>query len=183
MASLQYQCAMSLDGFIAGPGGDMSWLAGYLAPDPAAAELTRQTGALLVGRRTFSGDDPYRGTENEGEPYGGGWDGPQFVVTHTVPAAAPRPGITFVTDLDTAIGAAKAAAGESDVGVLGARIAAQCIAKDQLDEIFVSIVPVLLGDGVRLFERPGGAGPVPLERVALTESPTATSLRFRVLRG
>lgn len=76
MAKLQYQCTMSLDGFIAGPGGDMSWLADHLGPDPAADELMAGTGALLVGNRTFRGDDPYKDTENEGEPYGGGWNGP-----------------------------------------------------------------------------------------------------------
>lgn len=100
MAKLQYQCTMSLDGFIAGPGGDMSWLAAHLGPDPTAERIMRQTGALLVGRRTFDGDDPHKGTEHEGEPYGGGWDGPQFVLTHRVPDA-PVPGVTFATDLDT----------------------------------------------------------------------------------
>jgi dihydrofolate reductase len=172
---------MSLDGYIAGPGGDMSWLAGRLSPDPEVEQLMRQTGALLVGRRTYSGDDPAKGTEHEGEPYGGGWQGPQFVLTHTAPEGEPPPGVTFVTDLDTAIGKATTAAGDSYVAVLGAQVAAQCIAEGVLEEIFVSVAPVLLGDGVRLFRRPSGAGVVELERLSVTESPTATSLCFRVL--
>ena len=180
MAKLQYQCTMSLDGFIAGPGGDMSWLVEYLGPNPAVDDVMRNTGALLVGRRTFGGDDPYQGTDNEGEPYGGGWSGPQFVVTHRT-GDTPRPGVTFVGDLDSAVAAAKVAAGEKNVGVLGAEVARQCLAAGVLDEIFVSIAPVMLGDGVRLFDRPGGAH-VKLERLSLSEAPTATNLALRVVR-
>ena len=74
---------MSADGFIAGPGGDMSWLAPLIGgEDKAVAALIPRIGALLVGRRTYGGDDPNRGREGEGEPFGGGWHGPQFVVTH-----------------------------------------------------------------------------------------------------
>jgi len=180
MATLQYQCTMSLDGFIAGPDGDMSWLTGHLGPNPAADRVMERTGALLVGRRTFDGDDPYRGTEHEGEPYGGGWDGPLFVLTHHAPDT-PVPGVTFVGDLDGGVAAAGAAAGDGYVGVLGAQVAAQCLDAGVLDEIFVCIAPVLLGDGVRLFDRPGGTE-VTLERLGLTEAPGATNLVLRVVR-
>jgi dihydrofolate reductase len=180
MAKLQYQCAMSLDGFIAGPGGDMSWLADHLGPNPTVDEIMDETGALLVGKRTFGGDDPYKGTEHEGEPYGGGWDGPQFVLTHHIPDYSV-PGVTFVGDLDTAVAAAKAAVGDKYVGVLGAEVARQCLEAGVLDEICVSIAPVLLGDGVRLFDHPGGTN-VKLERVSVTEVPSATNLLLRVVR-
>lgn len=180
MAKLQYQCSMSLDGFIAGPGGDMSWLVDYLGPDPAIDELIGEVGALLIGNRTFRGDDPHKGTESEGEPYGGGWSGPQFVLTHHAPDT-PVPGITFVGDLDSGVAAATAAAGERYVGVLGADVARQCIEADLLDEIFVGIVPVLLGDGVRLFDHPGGTS-VKLERLRLSDAPRATNLVLRVVR-
>jgi dihydrofolate reductase len=140
---------MSLDGFIAGPGGGMSWLTDYLTPDPVIDELITETGALLVGHRTFRGDDPYRGQPGEGEPFGGGWTGPQFVVTHQPPDTAP-PDVTFVGDVASGIAAARTAAGSKYVNVLGASIAAQCIEAGELDEILVGIVPVLLGDGVRL---------------------------------
>src|ERR1044071_8916082 len=109
MSRLLYSVTMSLDGFIAGPGGDMSWLKPYIGPNPAAAELVAEIGALLIGNRTFHGDDPNRGTDKEGA-FGGEWSGPSFVLTHHVPEV-PVPGITFVADLDDAVGAAKAAAG------------------------------------------------------------------------
>lgn len=69
-----YSVSMSLDGFIAGPGGDMSWLSAFAGPDPdpTVDELVRETGALLVGNRTFTGDDPNKGGEGEGEAFGGG---------------------------------------------------------------------------------------------------------------
>ncbi|MCW2888822.1 MAG: hypothetical protein JWL58_5684 [Streptosporangiaceae bacterium] len=180
MGKLQYQCTMSLDGFIAGPGGDMSWLAEYLGPNPTVDEVIGKTGALLVGNRTFGGDDPYKGTDNEGEPYGGGWTGPQFVLTHHAPDT-PVPGVTFCGDLDSGIAAAKAAAGDKYVGVLGAEVARQCLDAGVLDEILVFIAPVLLGDGVRLFDHKGGSN-VKLERLSVTHAPQATNLWLRVIK-
>jgi dihydrofolate reductase len=180
MGKLQYQCSMSLDGFIAGAGGDMSWLSEYLGSNPTVDAVVDQVGALLVGNRTFHGHDPYEGTANEGKPYGGMWTGPQFVLTHH-PPDIPVPGVTFVGDLDTGVAAAKAAAGDKDVSVLGAEVARQCLEAGLLDEILVSIAPVLLGDGVRLFNHPGGAN-VKLERISLTHAPQATNLLLRVVR-
>jgi dihydrofolate reductase len=180
MAKMLYAATMSLDGFIAGPGGDMSWLTDYLGPNPTVDRLIGEIGALLVGNRTFRGDDPYKGTPQEGEPFGGGWTGPQFVLTHHVPDT-PVPGVTFVGDLDTGVAAAMAAAGNMYVNVLGADTARQCLDAGVLDEILVCIAPVLLGDGVRLFERPGGTN-VRLERISLTDAPKATNLWFRVVR-
>jgi dihydrofolate reductase len=180
MAKLLYSATMSLDGFIAGPGGDMSWLTEHLGPNPVVDELIGDIGALLVGNRTFRGDDPHKGTDQEGKPFGGGWSGPQFVVTHHPPDAA-APDITFVRDLDAGVAAAKAAAGEKYVNILGASVARQCLEAGVLDEIFVCIAPVLLGDGVRLFDHPGGAN-VRLERLSLSEAPGATNVWLRVLR-
>jgi dihydrofolate reductase len=171
MAKLLYGFSMSLDGFLAGPGGDMSWLTPYLGPDPVVDDLIPRIGSLLVGRRTFGGDDPHRGGEGEGKAFGGGWTGPQFVLTHR--AADPVPGVTFVGNLPEAVEAAKAAAGDKYVNVLGADVARQCLEAGLLDEILAMPVPVLLGDGVRVFDRPGGT-PVPLEPLAPN--------RYRVVR-
>lgn len=178
MARMLYSATMSLDGFIAGPGGDMSWLTSYLGPNPTADDLVGRIGALLIGRRTFGGDDPNRGTDKEG-PFGGTWTGPQFVLTHEIPDAAP-PGITFVDDLAAAAAGAKAAAGEKYVNILGANVAQQCLQAGLLDEVLVFVAPVLLGDGVRLFDHPGGAS-VRLERLEVGQAPLATSIWFRVL--
>ncbi len=180
MGKLLYSVTMSLDGFIAGPGGDMSWLTDYLGPDPAAEALIDEIGSLLVGKRTFGGEDPHRGdAEKEGKAFGGGWEGPQFVLTHTPPTTT-YPDITFVTDLDTAVAEASSAAGDKYVNILGADIARQCLAANVLDEVLVFIAPVLLGDGVRLFDHPGGST-VRLERITVSQAPLATMLRFRVL--
>jgi dihydrofolate reductase len=179
MAKVLYSATMSLDGFIAGSGGDMSWLSEHLGPNSTVDEVIGQIGALLVGNRTFHGDDPYKGTPHEGKPFGGGWTGPQFVLTHHAPDTAP-PDVTFVSDLHSGLAAAKAAAGDKYVNVLGADTARQCFDVGALDEILVCIAPVLLGDGVRLFDRPGGAN-VKLERLSLTHAPHATNIWLRVL--
>lgn len=178
MAKLLYSVTMSLDGFIAGPGGDMSWLTEYLGPNPDAEALVDQIGALLIGNRTFGGDDPNRGTDREGA-FGGQWHGPQFVLTHHAPPA-PVPDVTFIDDLDRAVAAAQAAAGDKYVNVLGADTARQCLEAGVLDEILTFIAPVLLGDGVRLFDHPGGRN-VKLERLRVAHAPLATTVWMRVV--
>ncbi len=155
MAKLLYSATMSLDGFIAGPGGDISWLTEHLGePNPTAEHLLQQIGALLVGNRTFGGDDPNKGPDTEGA-FGGRYEGPVVVLTHR-PPAEPVPGVTFAGDLGTAVAEAKAAAGDRYVNVLGADVARQCIEAKVLDEVLVFVAPVLLGDGVPLFDNPGG---------------------------
>jgi dihydrofolate reductase len=178
VANFLYSAAMSVDGFITGPNGDMSWLADYLGPNPTVNELIPQVGALLVGRHTFSGDDPHKGRPGEGEAFGGGWDGPQFVLTHR-PPTAQIPGVTFVGDIDTAVAESRAAAGDKYVNVLGARVAAQCLAAGVLDEVLVCVTPVLLGDGTRLFEHPGGKM-VRLELLSVSHTPQVTNMWYRI---
>jgi dihydrofolate reductase len=181
MAKVVYSAAMSLDGFIAGPGGDMSWLTEHLVTSsPEIDDLTTSIGALLVGKRTFSGDDPNRGTDAEGA-FGGKWHGPSVVLTHEPPAGGTGPDVTFVGDLDTAVRVAKDAAHGKYVNVLGASVAKQCLEAGLLDEILVLVAPVLLGDGTRLFDHPGGTN-VKLERIHLTDTPEATNLWFRVVK-
>lgn len=126
MAKVLYSVTMSLDGYIAGPGGDMQWMTPYLGPNPEIDELVGRIGSLLVGRRTFDGDDPNKGGPGEGEAFGGGWSGPQYVVTHRVPDSAPTD-LYFVDDFAGALSQAKQAAGDKYVNVLGADIARQCL--------------------------------------------------------
>jgi dihydrofolate reductase len=177
MAKLLYSATASLDGFIAGPGGDMQWLTEHLGPNRQVEELIPRVGALLVGRNTHGGDDPNRGTEKEGA-FGGAWSGPEFVLTHE-PGEDRPPHLFYMDDLERAIAAARAAAGEGYVNVLGADVARQCIEIDALDEVLVLVAPVMLGDGVRLFEHAGGAE-VRLERIAVEVEPSATNLWFRI---
>ncbi len=174
-----YSCTTSLDGFLAGPGGDMQWLNKHLGPDPVAENLAAQVGSLLVGRRTFDGDDPNRGTDAEGA-FGGQWHGPSYVLTH-FPPEEPVPDTTFVTDLATGVAAAREAAGGRYVNVLGADVARQCLAAGLLDEVLVLVVPELLGDGTRLFDWPGGHS-VDLRLRTFSEARGIAHLWYDVLR-
>lgn len=182
MGKLLYSAATSLDGFIAGPDGDMQWLGRFMGgePDEAAAALPAKVGALLIGRRTWGGDDPNRGDAEKEGPFGGTWHGPQFVVTHDPPAEAPDD-VTFETDLARAIADAREAAGERYVCVLGAEVARGCLRLGELDEVLMYVEPILLGDGVPMFDHPGGAEVV-LERIDVEVGPVATYLWFRVAR-
>lgn len=153
MAVLLYSATASLDGYIAGPGGDMSWLTEHIGtPNPTADRVLRETGALLVGHRTFIGDDPNRGTEREGA-FGGQYRGPVVVLAHHPPAQSP-PAVTFADNLPDACRIAKEAAGDHYVNVLGADVARQCLDAQLLDEILILFAPVLLGDGTRILWRP-----------------------------
>lgn len=187
MGKVLWHVTMSLDGFIASTGGDMSWMAEYAGSNPTVDEVLAQIGAVFIGNRTFRGDGDgvSKGAgvstgagSREGRAYGGAWTGPQFVLTHHSPSDPPA-GFAFVNDLREGLDIAKFAAGDKYVSVLGANTAQQCLDAGLLDEILVHVVPVLLGDGVRLFIRPGGDN-VRLERIALTATPQVTNLWLRV---
>lgn len=177
-----WHVTMSLDGFIAGPADSMDWVFDYTGPSDAADEVIRSTGALLVGRRSF-----YVGRRDEqiaaaSEPYGGAWSGPQFVMTHEPPEASEDPSVTFLSgDLPAAVETALQAAEGKNVVVIGATIAAAAIAEGLVDEIIVHLAPILLGDGVRMFERRSGAE-IRLERTSVAKSGQVTDLWFRVLK-
>lgn len=176
------QAAMSLDGFIAGPRHDMDWVFEYASPDNFP-EIVQATGAMLSGRNCYD-----VGLRDAGKPsggaYGGAWHGPSFVLTHRPPAGAGDTGVTFLSgDIGAAVATAKAAAGEKDLVVLGADVAGQCLARGLIDEIFVFVLPVLLGAGTLLHaSASGGAGRINLRPVSSTHSGAVTALRFEVVR-
>ena len=177
MAKVLYHVTMSLDGFIAAPGDDMSWLGGLIGgPNPMVDELLPQIGALLIGGNTFR-----PASSSTGRPYGGAWSGPMFVLTHDDPP--PRDsGFTFLNgDIPAAVATAGAAAGDGYLVIFGATTARRCLEAGLLDEIVVHVAPILLGDGVPLFDRPGGA-PVGLEWLQRNESAGVTNLWLRVTR-
>jgi dihydrofolate reductase len=179
---------MSLDGFIAGPNGeDRGLYDWYFAAYGNAAErsatvideLIRSIGAMILGRRAY-------GTGNE---QGGFADNP-YQVPHFVLSHAPAEPVvqgpmsfTFVTDgIESALTQAKAAAGNKDVCVAGgANIAQQYLRAGLIDEIQLHLVPVLLGEGLRLFDHLG-TQPIALERTRVVEGSGVTHLRFRVVR-
>jgi dihydrofolate reductase len=174
MTKVLWHITMSLDGFIGTSGNDMTWMQDAVGPNETVDEVIPQIGAVLLGNRTFAG-----GTE-EGKPYGSLWSGPMFVLTHK-PPAEPVTEYAFVTGLAEGLKTAKRAAGDKYVVILGADVAKQCLAAGELDEILVHQVPLLLGDGVRAFQYPGGTH-VRLERRSLSSTPLVTNLWFRVAR-
>jgi dihydrofolate reductase len=129
-----------------------------------------------MGRRTFDvgvgpwGDNPT-------------FHAPCFVVAHHPHEPVIREGGTtysFVTDgIESALERARAAAGDKDVIVMGgASIAQQCIKARLLDEIRLHLVPLLLGEGTRLFDRLG-TDPIELETTQVIDAPGVTHFRFR----
>jgi dihydrofolate reductase len=182
VGKLLWHTMMTLDGFTAGPNDDMSWMSGLHARSRETVdEVLASTGALLVGRRT-------QDVEDRDQPgfYGGAFRGPFFVLRHDPPPEPPVvKGVTgrfLDVDIAQAVSIAKNAAGDGDVVVLGANVARQCLENGLLDEIVVHVAPVLLGDGVRLFERVGGE-PVKLDPISSVDEGGMTVLRYSVGRA
>lgn len=179
MGKLLWHTMMSLDGFIAGPNDDMRWMSGFDAGEnETVQEILGSTGALLVGRRT-------QDIEDRDQPgfYGGAFSGPFFVLRHDPPAEPPVvKGVTgrFVSaGIEEAVGLAKDAADGGDVVVLGANVAKQCLEAGLLNEIIIHVAPVLVGDGVRLFER-SESDAVRLEPTSAVREGDTTVLRYSV---
>jgi dihydrofolate reductase len=158
--------------------------------DELASETLANAGASIMGRRMFSGGEgPW-----EDDPKADGWWGdeppfhhPVFVLTHHAREPLEKDGgttYTFVTDgIESALEQARAAAGGKDVSLGGgADVAQQYMRGGLLDELQLHVVPLLFGDGVRLFDDHVAALPGELELTRVAESPTGvTHLRYAVV--
>jgi len=189
--------AMSLDGFITGPGDEpgnpagvggmrlMEWLgkggpevADWRPADPQSQivfDESLSTGAVVTGRRTGDFADYWGGDHHDGVPI--------FVPTHTAPADNRYERVHFVTDgIAACVEQAKAAAGERDVLLDGAYTAQECLKAGLLDVLEIQLMPVLLGQGRRLFERLP-AEQIELDLVRTLEAARVLHLRYEVRRG
>jgi len=193
MGQVHLNMSMSLDGFVAGSnvGIDLPMGAGGLrlhdwlfnaTKSDVDAEVGREvfvtTGAVILGRRTFDvgvgvwGDTPY--------------PTPCFVLTHEIREERIEKSGTFVfvnDGIEDALEKAKAAAGDKNVILMGAETARHYLKAGLVDEMQISLVPVLLGDGIRLFDHINiNTRHIELESTHVVASPNVTHLRFRVIR-
>ena len=187
MSATVLYMSMSLDGFIAGPnegpgnglgdGGERlhEWFFGSAGAKGPIFDEFMATGAVVAGRGTV-------------EP-AGFWDGdhhggvPIFVLSRHEPDEQARrwSSVTHVADVTTAMNEAKRAAGDKDVLVHGAGTAQLALAAGVLDELEIHLVPVLLGQGRRLFDNLAPEH-VELERTRVLEADGVTHLHYRVRR-
>jgi dihydrofolate reductase len=154
--------------------------------DDVMREALERSGAMIMGRKMFnSGDGPW-----EADPMPTGWWGdtppfkvPVFVLTHheREPATIGQTTFTFVTDgIEAALEQARAAAGEKDVTIGGgASVIQQYLDAGVLDELDLTIAPLLLGGGTRLFAD-GPPKELELDSVVAT---TVTHVRYRVVKS
>ena len=151
-------------------------------------ESVANTGAFLMGRRMFSGGaGPW-----DADPNADGWWGddppfhvPVFVLTHHPRETVTKQGdtsFTFVTDgIEAALEQARAAAGDKDISIAGgADVVQQYLAAGLIDEFQVHVAPLLLGDGVRLFDQLDTKPELEVTRVI--GSPGVTHLKYRVVK-
>jgi dihydrofolate reductase len=153
------------------------------ASTPIAEGILAGAGATIMGRNMFgggpgpSGEDPWNGYWGDEPPY----HHPVFVLTRHPREPLELQGTTFyfVTEgIESALEQARAAAGEKDVSLGGgASVVQQYLAAGLLDEMLISIVPVFLGGGARLFDNLGDSLPR-LEQVQTVEAPGVTHIRY-----
>ncbi len=194
MSTVILDMSMSLDGFVAGPGDEPghglgaggeplhAWLGdGGISPvshRPATsvnAEVFDEmlaTGAVITGRRTFELAGEWDGDHHDGVPI--------FVLTRTPPNRAAPGHARYSTDLGAAVAEAKRLAGDRNVMAHGASAAQALLRAGLIDEVFIHLVPLLLGRGRRLFDDPQAA----TKRLHLLwsrEGEGALHLRYRVM--
>jgi len=164
---------MSVDGFVAGPDHAMGWMSGISVRRGLIDEYVETTGAVLGGRAGW--DDAV----GDRRPYGGAWTGPIFVLTHHPEDAEPAPGVTFLScDPDEAVRIGLEAAGGKNLEVFSPTIGRQLLELGLIDEIDLHIAPVLLGDGIRLYDNPG-AEPIRLHTVGGSQGGEASAINVR----
>ena len=200
MSATVFDMSMSLDGFIAGPNdgpgnglGDdghrlHDWLSGGQPSGPSGVpgrpsgvngqvyDEVMATGAVVTGRRTFEFADGWGGDHHDGVPI--------FVLTRHEPNSETEqwPLVSYVTDIRTVMTEAKRAAGVKNVLVHGAGTAQLALAAGVLDELEIHLIPVLLGQGRRLFDNLAPEH-IELERTRVLEGDGGvTHLRYRVQR-
>ena len=181
--------SMSLDGFIAGPNDDVGnpggdgfdrlheWFGDFSRPSGAVGALWDEwnpPGAILAGRRTVEQVDHWGG-DNQGVRI--------FVPSHRPPgpSVAKYPLVSYVLDgIESAMTQANAAAGNRIVLVNGAYTAQRALESGVLDELQIHQIPVLFGNGRRLFDLLPSR--VELEIVRVIDTAEATHIRYRVRR-
>jgi dihydrofolate reductase len=197
MSRVVLYMSMSVDGFITGPDDDKDhglgvngerlhdWLhsggvdpASHRPSDEASATVFDEvmaTGAVIVGRRTFEFAGGWAGDHHDGVPI--------FVLTHAAPEE-PAPGnARYVTDgIESCVRQAKAAAAGRDILLHGAATAQECLRAGLLDAMELQLMPVLLGQGRRLFENMP-PDHVELELIRDLDAPGVQHLRYRVRKA
>lgn len=159
MGKIAWGFTCSLDGFIAGPGHDMSWLSTAESDAGVTERLAADVAVIISGR---DGYDAARAQHDErdertSQAYGGAWTGTEFILTHRPDEMADDPTITPLDcDVREAVRLAREIAGDRDVQIISADIARQALEHDLIDELQVFVAPVFLGDGIRVFDVPGG---------------------------
>jgi dihydrofolate reductase len=195
MAKVLTHMTMSLDGYIADPddqpgelfdwyqAGEVSLPSGNetiaFDVDAASAEmlgdLTDKAGALVSGRRLFDIANGW----NDAHPAGM----PVVVVTHNPPddAAERWPHTTFIDGVEPAIARAREIAGDKNVTIASPNVIAQALELGLVDEICVSLVPVLFGEGIPYFSKLD-RGHVMLEDPVVIQGRRALHLTYPVRR-
>lgn len=164
---------MSLDGYVAGPDHAMDWMTDFSNRPGLVDEYVSTTGAVLAGRDSFDS------AIGDSRPYGDEWHGAIFVLTHHPEDARPVDDITILScPVEEAVRIALDAADGKNVEVFSVDIGRQLLELGLIDEIDLQIAPILLGDGIRLYENPG-ASPIRLDRLCVPDPTAEVNVRYR----
>ena len=172
--------AMSLDGFVAGLGDDLSWVFNHSEPTLDLSKHIASIGAVVMGRRTQEVDIKQRSNPEKNFVYGGEYDGPVFVLSDEPNDQERDPRVRYISgDIAEKIKDIIKAADGGNVVLLGATVWRECLEAGVVDEILIHVVPVLLGDGIRFYSVPG-AQLMELELIESLQIGKIAQLRFKV---
>ncbi len=186
MGKVMFGLSMSLDGFIADKNDDPSAVVAWMGRameqfHEVVGDALNEGGAVIMGRKSFNQIYSENGWVF---PDGTAPDWPVLVLQSQArePVKKGKTQFYFVTEgIQTAIAQAQQLAGDKNVALHGASSVQQALQAGLLDEFHLTIVPVLLGEGVRLFDHLGSE-PIHLERMRTLETPGATHFSFRVVK-
>lgn len=160
MGKVAWGFTSSIDGFLAGPGHDMSWFDALEPLPPGITErMAEAVGVIISGRNGYDAAKAQKDERDEttAEAYGGAWSGTEFILTHRPEELAGDSSVTALNcGVVEAVRRAQQIAGDKEVQIISADIARQALEHDLIDELQVFVAPVMLGDGIRIFEVPGG---------------------------
>lgn len=180
MGKVFIHATITLDGYMADKNHTVDWMSGLEAIDEDYAVVNKvmaEIGAVVAG------SNKTQTVPDDEQPYGGTLKAPVFEMTHEAHEPIEKNGTTYtfvVNDIAKAVAMAKEAAGDKSVALLGGTIARQCLKLGLVDEIILDVEPLLLGEGVSLFEGLGER--VNLARVDTSAYASEVHLRYRIVK-
>ncbi|HTI38594.1 MAG TPA: dihydrofolate reductase family protein [Vicinamibacterales bacterium] len=174
MRKVVYGGAMSLDGFIAGPKGEHDWI--VMDPDMDFAEMTARFDTFLIGRKTFEAMRRMRNDVNS-------TPGIQTIVFSRTMHPSRYPGVVIEADAERVVAELRARRGKDIALFGGGELFRSLLTAGLVDQIGVSLIPVLLGGGIPFLPSPAGRAVLKLRQHRIFEKTGTVGLEYDIAQS